>query len=210
MDEGEEDMSNIFGGHYVVGAPPAAFAAPAGAAQIHAVQVPGAAPGAAPPAAMVRAMMQAGGVGPAGSSWQAGTSGQGVSTPAEEMDPLPFDELLNGGIFDATHQNLEFESFPQRPFRGERLIGGAFSSTLSDPVNNVVISPAGYVGAVQIGSTQGRMPLSAFINQAFGVRLSFPSAGQGTRIFFPLQTLVAVAGMDTIGVSITVIGRTVR
>jgi hypothetical protein len=134
----------------------------------------------------------------------------GVSTPEEEMDFLPFDEELNNGVFDATHTELRFISLPQRPFRGERLIISAFSSTVSDPLSNIVIDPAVYVGAVQIGSTQGRASATAFAPTAFGVRLSFPRAGQGTRIFIPLATLVTLTGTDKIAVSVQVIGRAVR
>ena len=142
--------------------------------------------------------------------WLQTNQPQGVSTPNEEMDFLPFDEVKNNGVLDATHSSLEFESFPQRPFRGERLTISAFSATVADPLSNVIISPALYVGAVQIGATQGGFPATMFAPSAFGVRLSFPRAGQGTRIFVPIQALVALTGANTIVVSVGIIGRAVR
>lgn len=134
----------------------------------------------------------------------------GVSTPDEEMDFLPFDEELNDGVFDASHTDLSFISFPQRPFRGERMVITAFSATVSDPASNVVVTPAIYVGATQVGATQGRTPIAMFSPTAFGVRLSLPRAGQGTRIQVPLSTLVTLAGSDEIACSVSCVGRAVR
>lgn len=135
---------------------------------------------------------------------------QGVTVPNEELDYLPFESVT----FDSTHGDGILVAFPQRPFRGERLVLSGFlqlaAGGISDAGNLVVINPAIFVGATQVGSTQGSTPISTFSPTAFGVRLSFPSAGQGTRIAIPIRTLATLAAGDTIVVSGTVIGRAVR
>jgi hypothetical protein len=134
-------------------------------------------------------------------------STQGVSVPQEEMDFLPFEvtQIVFGGPTNSTA-----EAFPQRPFRGERLIASAFLNGV-DVGGLVTISPALYVGAVQVGASQGQTPLSAFSAQAFGVRLSFPAAGQGTRVFIPFQyNGAALIVTDVLFVTFTVVGRAVR
>lgn len=157
------------------------------------------------PAAALMASALAGGAHPL-----ANANPQGVSASNEEMDFLPFDEVLHDSIFDSTHTELRFESFPQRPFRGERVVISAFSATVATPEGNVVIDPAMYVGAVQIGATQGRAGISAYAPTAFGVRLTWPASGQGTRVFVPLSTIVTLTSPDTIAVTVQCIGRAVR
>jgi hypothetical protein len=140
-----------------------------------------------------------------------GASRQGVSQPSEEMDFLPFNviQIVFGGP-----TNSFAEGFPQRPFRGERLIATAVLTTAAGSIDAsglVTITPALYVGAVQVGASQGATPLAAFAAQAFGVRLRFPPAGQGTRVFIPFAYGgPALGAADTLLVSMTVIGRAVR
>lgn len=140
----------------------------------------------------------------------AAMSAQGVSVPKEEMDFLPFDTVT----FTSTSGTaLTMTALPQRPFRGERIVASAIASiggVISDALFRVSISPALYVGAVQVGATQGNTPLTAFANNAFGVRLSMPTAGQGTRIAVPLTVTGAIAGGDSITVQLTLIGRAMR
>ncbi len=144
--------------------------------------------------------------------WAAHLTGQGVSRPAEEMDTLPFTctpLTLATPTGNAT-------ALPQRPFRGERIIAvatlldTAAPGVFTNASDFVTISPAIFVGAVQVGASQGTVPLSAFQANAFGVRLAFPPAGQGTRIFIPYVSQVPLSATQSIVVSITVIGRAVR
>ena len=141
-----------------------------------------------------------------------GASAQGVSMPQEELDFLPFTvtQIVTGGPTASSGT-----AFPQRPFRGERLIATAVLTQAGNPPVDagglVNIDPAIYVGGVQVGATQGGTPLAAFAATAFGVRLSFPPSGQGTRIFIPfVYTGPALGAGDTLAVSLTVIGRAVR
>lgn len=136
-------------------------------------------------------------------------SPQGVSAPKEEMDILPF----NSVTLLSTALTGQFISFPQRPFRGERIIATATLFTggaPSDASDLVFIDPAMFVGAVQVGASQGRIPLSVFRANAFGVRLSFPTAGQGTRVLIPILTLFPIPVGDAIACSFTIIGKAVR
>ena len=140
-----------------------------------------------------------------------GASRQGISLPKEEMDFLPFNviQIVTGGP-----TNSFAEGFPQRPFRGERLIATAVLTTAAGSIDAsglVNITPALYVGAVQVGASQGTTPLSAFQAQAFGVRLAMPAAGQGTRVFIPFNYVgPALGATDTLFVSFVLIGRAVR
>jgi hypothetical protein len=141
--------------------------------------------------------------------WLGLASEQGVSLPKEELDFLPFDpvKLLEGQ--DAG----SLSTFPQRPFRGERLIMQAFYKTaggVTDALFSVLITPAIYVGAVQVGSTQGSTPASTFSATAFGVRLSMPTAGQGTRIVIPVSCGITIGADESVTISATLIGRAVR
>lgn len=144
--------------------------------------------------------------------WANHLTGQGVSRASEELDSLPMSTQLLTAAAPAGFA----EAFPQRPFRGERLIATAIlldSSTpgvFQDANNLVVISPAIFVGAVQVGASQGSTPLAAFGPTAFGVRLSMPAAGQGTRVFIPYQSIAGLTVTQSIAVSITIIGRAVR
>lgn len=152
------------------------------------------------------------GAGMALPKWMAHLSGQGISRPAEELDTLPF---TTTPLSRATPTGTA-EAFPQRPFRGERII--AVATLLDDLAPGVFvnasdfvqISPAIFVGAVQVGASQGGIPLATFNANAFGVRLAFPPAGQGTRVYIPYVSVVPLSATQTIAVQITVIGKAVR
>lgn len=143
--------------------------------------------------------------------WAVTLSEQGVSRPSEDMDPLPFvvTQIVTGGPTDSFA-----EAFPQRPFRGERLIASAFLTTAAGTIDAgglVLITPAIFVGATQVGASQGETALSVYAATAFGVRLSFPPAGQGTRLYIPFSYRgPALGANDTLLVAMTVVGRAVR
>jgi hypothetical protein len=136
--------------------------------------------------------------------WMRAASKQGVSRPEEEMDFLPFASL----IIESGDTTGVLLARPQRPFRGERLIMSAFSAG-TDISAGVVIDPAIYVGAVQVGANQGATPIIAFSATAFGVRLSFPAAGQGTDIKIFVRLVGGALKVDA-EVNATIIGRSMR
>ena len=146
--------------------------------------------------------------------WMGQNSSQGVSQADEELDYLPLDgyDSVNAapGPVDV---DSRLSALPQRPFRGERVVLTAIYIPTGGPVQDalfaLMITPAMYVGAVQVGATQGRMPGSAFSATAFGVRLSFPAAGQGTRIYIPFLYPGVAAGARLI-VAGGIFGRAVR
>lgn len=139
-------------------------------------------------------------------AWMNATTSQGVSRPQENLDFLSFNPLTIAA--GGTTGNLVAQ--PQRPFRGERLILTATNITGgADVSGSATINPAIFVGAVQVGSNQGGTPFQAFRPDAFGVRLSWPAAGQGTTITIPvvLTTVAAAGGVACAG---TVFGRAMR
>lgn len=139
-------------------------------------------------------------------AWMNATTSQGVSRPQEDLDFLSFTPLT----IAAGAANGTLTSQPQRPFRGERLILVATNITAgTDASGTATINPAIFVGAVQVGSTQGATPFTAFASNAFGVRLSWPAAGQGTTINIPI-VLTTVAPAGGVAVSGTVFGRAMR
>lgn len=167
---------------------------------------------AAPLARRIRAAAALRG-GKAAPAWAKHLSGQGVSRPAEELDFLPFQVTQFATGVLAAGATTFAEAFPQRPFRGERLIASAIrtnAGTSVDVSSGILISPAIFVGAVQVGASQGTVPLSAFAANAFGVRLAMPPAGQGTRVFIPLTLGFAQVAGDSTVISLMIVGRAVR
>lgn len=139
-------------------------------------------------------------------AWMNATTSQGVSRPQENLDFMSFTPLTIAA--GGTTGNLVAQ--PQRPFRGERLILTANNVTGgADVSGTATINPAIFVGAVQVGANQGGTPFQAFRADAFGVRLSWPAAGQGTTITIPV-VLTTVAAAGGVAVNGTVFGRAMR
>jgi hypothetical protein len=143
--------------------------------------------------------------------WSRNASMQGVSTPQEEMDFVPFSTATldaTGGAL--TNFAFNLTSNPQRPFRGERFVFTAVNITdgtdVLDSIN--IISPI-FVGMVNVGSAFGQIPLRVFANNSFGVRVSIPASGQGTIITLSLVALSVVNAKKYV-VSGALIGRAVR
>ena len=139
-------------------------------------------------------------------NWMNATTSQGVSRPNEEMDYLPFTSVTIAQAAATGTLNAR----PQRPFRGERLVLGALNVTAgTSAVDNATINPAIFVGATQVGAAQGGAPFAVFAADAFGVRLTFPPAGQGTDINV-YTVLLAVAPAGGVALTGTIIGRSMR
>lgn len=138
--------------------------------------------------------------------WMNATTSQGVSRPQEDLDFMSFvPATVAAGATTAT-----LTAQPQRPFRGERLILTATNITAgTDASGTATINPAIFVGAVQVGTNQGATPFQAFRADAFGVRLSWPAAGQGTTVNIPV-VLTTVAPAGGVALSGTVFGRAMR
>jgi hypothetical protein len=144
--------------------------------------------------------------------WMNATTSQGVSRPQEELDYLPFSsfQFTNPEGGPAISDGILIAQ-PQRPFRAERLVMSAVMTGGVDVAGAVVIDPAIYVGAVQVGAAQGQAPVSTFAPNAFGIRLSMPAAGQGTLIKIFVRILAGILGTgDTASVTAVLIGRAMR
>jgi hypothetical protein len=138
--------------------------------------------------------------------WMNATTSQGVSRPQEEMDFLPFEPVVLTALIPTGFLLAR----PQRPFRSERLIMSAADEDGDDAAAGVVIDPAIYLGAVQVGASQGATPIQAFAANAFGVRLSMPAAGQGTDVKIYVRGLAIAVAPATVTVTATMIGRAMR
>lgn len=146
--------------------------------------------------------------------WLQTPPNMGVSTPSEELDYLPLEPVdFTNSAIAAVPLDSQVQALPQRPFRGERLVLSAIyiaaAGGVTDALFRLLITPAIYVGAVQVGATQGSMPASAFAATAFGVRLSMPTAGQGTRIYVPFH-FDNIGPGDRLIVAGGIFGRAVR
>lgn len=138
--------------------------------------------------------------------WMNAATSQGVSRPQEEMDWLPFEPLTLAN----TVLTGVMVADPQRPFRGERMVLSALNLTTGADISyTAFIDPAMFVGAVQIGGAQGSSPFTAFQPNAFGVRISMPAAGQGTKIkvYARLAVNAVAAGVQLTGM---IFGRAMR
>ncbi len=139
-------------------------------------------------------------------SWMNATTSQGVRRPQEDLDFLSFPSVT----IAAAGTTGTLSSAPQRPFRGERLILVATNITAgTDASLTATINPAIFVGAVMVGAAQGATPYQAFRADAFGVRLSWPAAGQGTTVTIP-TVLTTVAPAGGVSISGTCFGRAMR
>jgi len=138
--------------------------------------------------------------------WMNATTSQGVSRPEEDMDFLPFAQV----VLTALLPTNSLVGSPQRPFRPERLVMAAFRETGADAAASTVIDPAIYVGAVQVGAAQGATPITTFAATAFGVRLTMPPTGQGTDVKIFVRNSAIPVAPATVTVTATMVGRAMR
>jgi hypothetical protein len=132
----------------------------------------------------------------------------GVGMPGVGLEPLPLAPSVNGGVFDAVFGNINFEARPQRPFRPERLIASirrsAGAAAIAVRCSTILIGTQ--VGQVEVND----MDLDIFAPTSFDTRLNLPSATPGMLIRIPSFVLPAVPAGETIAVSLTFLGRTIR
>lgn len=134
----------------------------------------------------------------------------GVPLPGETMEPLPLAPQSNNGVFGAGVNQITFSARPQRPFRGERVVS-TIARTGATATGTPVFA-GGIIVGTQVQSVEiGNLPLEIFAPGAFGVRLSLASAEPGVLISGNVQILgTALAGADTIAVTATILGRSIR
>lgn len=134
----------------------------------------------------------------------------GVALPGEGLEPLPLVPDNGTGIFGALGPTaITWTATPQRPFRPERLIAQVQRFGPS-AAGVIVVSQAILIGAQLAQVDAGPINLEIFAAQAFGVRLNLPPTTPGMRIVLPCNLVGALAGADTIAVTLALLGRVVR
>jgi len=132
----------------------------------------------------------------------------GVPGPGIGLQPLPLTPSANGGVFDAANPAITFSARPQAPFRGERLLVRAARSAGAGAV--LILARNFFVGRELQLVELGSFDLEFFSPTAFGVRLNLVAAEPGVLITIDAFANPVVPGGETVGVSIMLLGHTVR
>lgn len=131
----------------------------------------------------------------------------GVAYPGEGLQPLPLSPSLNNGVFTAAIQAITFTARPQAPFRAERLLT---SVRRTGAAGVLILAQSLFVGRQLQLLQQGNFDIEFFSPTAFGVRLALDPAAPGIDIVMNCVTSPAVAGTDTVAVSMMLLGRSIR
>lgn len=131
----------------------------------------------------------------------------GVPVPGMGLEPLPLVPDANAGVFTAAVGAITFVARPQRPFRAERLL---VNVRRTGAAGTLILATGIFVGTNLQQAQRGNIDLENFGPTAFGVRLSMIQAEPGVDIAIPAIALPVPAGADTVAVSITLLGHTVR
>lgn len=136
--------------------------------------------------------------------WRDGQLAPGVQTPQTGLLPLP----LSGPVtntFALAVQAITFQGVMQKPFRGERL--------LVDVVRTGTTATGRLLGQLFVGTDLQQADLAGLDLQqigqsnAFGVRLTMTAAQPGVWIRIPTVLSNAIAGTDTIFVTMQLLGQ---
>lgn len=151
--------------------------------------------------------------GPLGMAMPPGTpmpgwfqSALGVSPPMELLNELPLTPNLNGGVFTSAVTAIQFTARPQRPFRSERPVASV-ARTGTSAANLLVLNQPFFVGVIPQAVEIGQGDIETYTKDAFGVRLAMTDAAQGTLISVTCTLSGALAGTDSIIVTIKLLGR---
>ena len=139
--------------------------------------------------------------------WRDPQLAPGVIAPDEGMLPLTLSGAA-GNVFSATLQTITFTGRLQKPFRGERL--------LVSTVRTGATATGRLIGQLFVGTDLQQAAIQGFdleqigANNAFGVRLTMTPAQPGVDISIVTTLTVALTGTDTIGTTVTLLGRIVH
>jgi hypothetical protein len=131
----------------------------------------------------------------------------GVGYPGQGLQPLPMTPSVNAGIFNLANQAITFTARPQVPFRTERMLA---SVRRTGAAGVLILAQTLFVGRQLQMVQQGNFDIEFFSPTAFGVRMSLDSAEPGVEITMNCIANPAIAGADTIAVSILLLGRSIR
>jgi hypothetical protein len=130
----------------------------------------------------------------------------GVPVPGYGVFPIPLTPQTGSGIFTAAIANIEYRTVAQIPFRGERLVANIARSATAGG-SQVLCTNGVHIGIrPQIG-VLGPMNLEDFQATAFGVRMVMQPATQGAEIRVFAFVQPALAGTQTIALSLQILGR---
>jgi hypothetical protein len=123
------------------------------------------------------------------------------------MLPLSLNGSTGSNTFALALQTINFIANVQKPFRGERM--------LVNTVRTGATAIGRLIGQLFVGVDLQQLDVNGFdLEQigspnAFGVRLTMIPVVPGVQISIPTRLTTAIAGTDTIGVTVTLIGRNV-
>lgn len=139
--------------------------------------------------------------------WRDGELAPGVQAPDEGMVPLPLVGSAGTTTFTTSVTTITFTGQVQQPFRPERLLVSAVRTGTS--------ATGKLMGQIFVGTKIQ----AANINQidleqygaatAFGVRLTMQPLTPGVYVQIPVNLSSALAGTDSVFVSISISGRSV-
>jgi hypothetical protein len=127
----------------------------------------------------------------------------GVPMPGQGQQPLPLRPNLNAGVFTAAFQAISFEARPQVPFKPQRYV----TTVRRTGAAGVIIQATSmFVGRDLQLVELGNFDIEQYSPTAFDMTLSLSQAEPGVLISIPCVAVPAVAGADTVAVSMQFIG----
>lgn len=136
--------------------------------------------------------------------WRSGQLAPGVIAPDQGLNPLP----MGSFTFTATAQTNTFTGELQKPFRGERF--------LARVVRTGTTAVGTLLGLIFVGTDLAQLDINRLDIEslgdpnAFGVRLTMKPAQPGVKIRIDTTLGTALAGTDTIAVTLQLLGRNIH
>lgn len=136
--------------------------------------------------------------------WRSGQLAPGVIAPDQGLNPLP----MGNFTYTATAQTNTFSGQIQKPFRGERF--------LMRVVRTGTTAVGTILGLIFVGTDLSQLDINPLDIEsladpnAFGVRLTMKPAQPGVFIRVVTSLGTALAGTDTINVSLQLLGRNIH
>jgi|SRR5688572_13605021 len=131
----------------------------------------------------------------------------GVPIPGLGQQPLPLTPSANNGVFALAFQSLTFSARPQAPFRAERLM---VTVRRTGAAGVILQANSLFIGRNNQLVQTGPFDIEFFAPTAFDTRLALDAAEPGIDISITVTANPAIAGADTIAVSMMLLGQAIR
>lgn len=131
----------------------------------------------------------------------------GVPIPGLGQQPLPLTPSANNGIFALAFQTLTFSARPQAPFRAERLM---VTVRRTGAAGVILQANSLFIGRNNQLVQTGPFDIEFFAPTAFDTRLALDAAEPGIDVSITVTANPAIAGADTIAVSMMLLGQAIR